>query len=282
MMKAKPVIIQSLDEMRSARRKLKGSVGFVPTMGYLHRGHLSLVQESQKVADDTIVSIYVNPTQFGPNEDLNNYPRDFDHDISLLRDLNVKHVFFPTDEMMYPADFKSWVTVDKLTENLCGRSRQNHFRGVTTIVSKLLNIINPDLMFLGEKDFQQLKVLQQMEKDLNFFCRIIGCPIVREEDGLALSSRNKYLSADERKRAACLRRSLLLARDLYSSGVVETDEITAAMSELIKLSNGRIDYIEIVDPETLEPVEIAQPDSRVILAVYIGKTRLIDNLKIQV
>lgn len=275
-----PTVVTTAAQMRKALQDRLGTIGFVPTMGFLHAGHLSLVEAAKKKADHVVVSIYVNPTQFGPNEDLNSYPRDFDRDLTLLADLNVDFVFFPTDEMMYPPEFKTWVTVEELTTVLCGRSRKNHFRGVTTVVAKLLNIIDPDYLFLGEKDFQQLKVLQQMGKDLNFRTEIIGCPLIREPDGLAMSSRNKYLSARERADALCLYQSLKLAQEMFKSGIREVKEIVSAMRNLIEQKHGKIDYIEIIDPNTLQTQSLADENSRIALAVFIGKTRLIDNMNI--
>lgn len=279
-MRTNPVVINSINEMRSAVKRSDGKIGFVPTMGFLHEGHLSLVEAAKKISDVVIVSIYVNPTQFGPEEDLEKYPRDFKRDLQLLADHKVDYVFFPDNEMMYPADYKSWVNVEEITEVLCGKSRKNHFRGVTTIVAKLMNIIQPDFLFLGEKDFQQLKVLQQMGKDLNFPTEIIGCPLIREQDGLAMSSRNKYLSSIERKNALCLYKSLLLAKQLFSSGIRDAKKILSEMRKLIESDLGVIDYIEIVDPVSLRSVQKADADSRVVLAVFIGKTRLIDNMNI--
>ncbi|MCF7793000.1 MAG: pantoate--beta-alanine ligase [Candidatus Cloacimonetes bacterium] len=279
-MSKKPVVIRSIAEMRNARQSSTGKVGFVPTMGYLHEGHLSLVKAAKQKSNIVVVSIYVNPTQFGPNEDLGSYPRDFDKDISLLTELAVDYVFFPTNEMMYPKSYKSWVIVDDLTEVLCGKSRKNHFRGVTTIVTKLMNIIDPDFMFMGEKDFQQLKVLQQMGSDLNFRTEIIGCPLIRENDGLAMSSRNKYLNTEQRKRALCLYKSLLLARKMFKDGICDVDNIAAEMRNLIENNDGRIDYIEVIDPNTLQSQQKAEKNSRIVLAVFIGNTRLIDNMNI--
>jgi len=276
----KPKLINSIDEMFSIRRQLKGKIGFVPTMGFLHEGHLSLLREAKKQTDIVIVSIFVNPTQFGVNEDLSNYPRNIERDIELLTNLEVDYIFFPTDAQMYPDGFKTWVNVDKITQVLCGRSRPTHFRGVTTIVAKLMNIIDPDLMFMGEKDFQQLVVLKQMVKDLNFRTKLVGCSIVREEDGLALSSRNKYLSIKERKKALCLNKSLLLAQKLFNEGFVSSNKIISQMTDLIESNEGIIDYIEVFNPETLEHIPELVSGSRIALAVIIENTRLIDNIQI--
>ncbi len=276
----KPKLINSIEEMFAIRKHLTGVIGFVPTMGFLHEGHLSLVREAKKQTDIVIVSIFVNPTQFSANEDLSEYPRNIERDIELLTDLEVDHIFFPTDEQMYPEDYKTWVDVDKITQVLCGRSRPTHFRGVTTIVTKLMNIIDPDIMFMGEKDFQQLVVLRQMAKDLNFRTKIVGCSIVREKDGLALSSRNKYLSPDGRKKALCLNKSLLLAQKLFSGNVVSSNKIISHMTDLIEDNEGIIDYIEVLEPKTLEHIPELISGCRIALAVVVENTRLIDNIKI--
>ena len=275
-----PKLINSIDEMSSIRRQLKGKIGFVPTMGFLHEGHLSLVREAKKQTDIVIVSIYVNPTQFGVNEDLSKYPSNIERDIELLTNLEVDYIFFPTDEQMYPEGYKTWVNVDRITQVLCGRSRPTHFRGVTTIVAKLINIIDPDLMFMGEKDFQQLVVLKQMAKDLNFQTKIIGCSIIREKDGLGLSSRNKYLSIEGRKKALCLNKSLLLAQNQFNEGISSSNKIISQMTDLIEDNESIIDYIEVFDPETLEHIPELVCGCRIALAVIIENTRLIDNIQI--
>ncbi|MDP8200642.1 MAG: pantoate--beta-alanine ligase [Candidatus Tenebribacter burtonii] len=276
----KPKLINSIEEMSVIRKQLKGKIGFVPTMGFLHEGHLSLVKEAKKKTDVVIVSIFVNPTQFSANEDLSTYPRNIERDIELLTNLEVDYIFFPTNEQMYPDDFKTWVNVDKITQVLCGKSRPTHFRGVTTIVAKLINIIDPDLIFMGEKDFQQLVVLKQMIKDLNFRTDIVGCSIVREKDGLALSSRNKYLSSSGRKKALCLNKSLLLAQKLYNEGLTSSNEIISQMTNLIENNECIIDYIEVFDPKTLEHIPELVGGCRIALAVIVENTRLIDNIKI--
>jgi len=276
----KPKLINSIDEMSAIRRQLRGKVGFVPTMGFLHEGHLSLVREAKKQTDIVIVSIFVNPTQFGANEDLSNYPRNIERDIELLTNLEVDYIFFPTDEQMYPEGFKTWVNVDKITQVLCGKSRPTHFRGVTTIVAKLMNIVDPDLMFMGEKDFQQLVVLKQMARDLNFRTKIVGCSIAREEDGLALSSRNEYLSIEGRKKALCLNKSLLLAQNLFNEGITSSNKIISQMTDLIEDNESIIDYIEVFDPKTLEHIPELVSGCRIALAVIVENTRLIDNIQI--
>lgn len=253
------------------------TIGFIPTMGFLHEGHLSLVAKSNQQCDITIVSIYVNPAQFGANEDLNNYPKDLDRDLTLLENYKVDYVFVPSDATMYPEGYKSWITVYGLSEVLCGMSRPVHFKGVATIVAKLVNIVNPDYMYMGEKDFQQMIILETMLKDLNLHTRIVRCPIIREKDGLAMSSRNKYLSKTERVDALCLSQSLKLANDLYKQGETNPANVKAQIIELIEKANGKKDYVAFVDKDTLAPVKKLDDRTRVIMAVFIGKTRLIDN-----
>lgn len=276
----KPRLVKTVAEMSALSAKWEKSVGFVPTMGFLHAGHLSLVRTSQQENDITVVSIYVNPTQFSPEEDLSQYPRDLDRDISLLRELGVDYVFFPEDKQIYPENYKTWVTVQDITQILCGKSRPTHFKGVTTIVCKLLNIVNPDRIYLGEKDFQQLMVIKTMVRDLNMQVKVIGCPLVRESDGLAMSSRNKYLKGDARQRALCLYNSLQMAQKMFSEGINQADMIKARMRELILQKGGKIDYIEFLDPESLKIVNKLFSGCRIALAVKIDQTRLIDNLEI--
>ncbi len=258
------------------------SVGFVPTMGFFHQGHLSLMKESLKRTDRTVVSIFVNPTQFGPNEDYNNYPRDIERDMALAESTGVHAVFVPDVQEMYPSPSKTWVEVEGLTKHLCGRSRPGHFRGVATVVTKLFNIIQPNVAVFGEKDFQQLQVIRQMVRDLDFPIEIVGAPIFREKDGLAMSSRNTYLSDDERKSSLCLFNALKRARELISKNEVkDAAELVSALEDFIgKYPFTRIDYIFVGDPETLEPVTHIKRPFLVALAVYVGKTRLIDNMVI--
>ena len=274
-----PKLTNSAFEMQKICRGIKGTIGFVPTMGYLHEGHLSLIRAARKRCNTVMVSIFVNPSQFSPNEDLALYPRNIDRDVKLLTELGVDFIFFPTEQEMYPPGYKTWITVNKITQILCGRSRPTHFRGVITIVSKLMNIVDPDYMFMGEKDFQQLVVLQQMAKDLNYRTKIIGCPIVREEDGLAMSSRNKYLSDSSRKDALCLHNSLLLAKKLFKQEITSSNKIIAEMSNLIENNNGIVDYIEVVDSQTLEHLAELRIGCRILMAVIIENTRLIDNME---
>lgn len=272
-------IIKTIDEMISWSNqfKFKKKIGFVPTMGYLHDGHLSLVKSAKENCDLIVVSIYVNPTQFGVNEDLSTYPRNFDRDISLLEQLEVDVVFFPDDNQMYPKPYRTWVVTEEITNILCGKSRPTHFKGVTTIVSKLINIVNPDCVFMGEKDYQQLTVLKQMVKDLNIRTEIIGCAIVREKDGLAMSSRNKYLEGIERQNALCLSSSLVLGQNMVKSGEKSIHKIIESIKQNILNHSGKIDYVEILDERNLNFTNEINEFSRLFLAVYIGKTRLIDN-----
>ncbi len=274
-----PMLVNSASEMQKICRSIIGTIGFVPTMGYLHEGHLSLVRAARKRCNTVVVSVFINPSQFSPDEDLALYPRNIELDVKLLTELEVDHIFFPTEQEMYPEGYKTWVTVDKITQILCGRSRPTHFRGVTTIVTKLINIVNPDYMFMGEKDFQQLVVLQQMAKDLNFRTKIIGCSIIREEDGLAMSSRNKYLSPSARRDALCLYNSLLLAKKSFKQEISSSNKIIAEMSNLIENNNGIVDYIEVVDSQTLEHLAELRTGCRILVAVIIENTRLIDNME---
>jgi pantoate--beta-alanine ligase len=274
------IIIKTVPEMMMLADAWHNSVGFVPTMGYLHEGHLSLLRESQNTCTISVVSIFVNPAQFAPNEDLSSYPRDLDRDVSLLENLNVDYLFLPNVEEMYPKNYKTWVNVEELTTVLCGKCRPTHFRGVTTILVKLINIVRPSFMFMGEKDYQQLMVTKQMVADLHFPTRVIGCPILRENDGLAMSSRNKYLHPLERNQATCLYQALLLAQECVLNNIFISEKIKQKMNSLIQQQNGKVDYIEIVHPETLQSLQEINSDVRVVLAVFIGKTRLIDNMLI--
>ena len=257
-------------------------IGFVPTMGYFHQGHLSLVAEANKQCEITVVSIFVNPSQFGPNEDFESYPRDMQRDLELLSKYKVDYVFSPNPEQMYPQDYRTWVEVEGLSSILCGASRPGHFRGVATVILKLINIIKPNFMFMGEKDFQQVTVLQTMLKDLNCETQIVPCPIIREEDGLAMSSRNIYLNPEQRKQALCLYRAIQQAQAKYKQGLRDTNLLKKQAADLIINSGGKIDYISFVEPKTLQEVSIADDNTRIMLAVFIGKTRLIDNAPLKV
>ena len=274
-------IAATVEEIRSAVKAWKKeglSVGFVPTMGYLHEGHQSLMQKAVSENDRVVVSIFVNPMQFGPSEDLESYPRDLEKDAALCEANGVDLIFHPEPKEMYQPDFSSFVDMHGLTDSLCGKSRPVHFRGVCTVVTKLFNIVQPDRAYFGQKDAQQLAVIQQMVRDLNMDVTVIGCPIIREADGLAKSSRNSYLSADERKAALVLSRALEVAKQLLADGERDAAKIRNAISETIQAEPlVKIDYVELVDARTLQQVDSVERPVLVALAVYIGKTRLIDN-----
>uniref|UniRef100_A0A832IKT5 Pantothenate synthetase n=1 Tax=Fervidobacterium pennivorans TaxID=93466 RepID=A0A832IKT5_FERPE len=258
------------------------SIGFVPTMGYLHKGHLSLVEAARKENDVVVVSIFVNPTQFGPNEDYNRYPRDLERDLRLLEPIGVDYVFNPSVEEMYPAMYSTYVEEVELSKYLCGASRPGHFRGVCTVVTKLFNIVKPTKAYFGQKDAQQFRVLRRMVRDLNMDVEMIEMPIVREEDGLAMSSRNVYLSPEERKEATRLYKSLLKAKELIESGERDVQKIKREMLKILDHPLLKVDYVEIVDEETLRPVEKIERKVIVALAVFVGKARLIDNMIFEV
>ena len=272
-------ICKTIKEMQAevSRRDRNKTLGFVPTMGALHEGHLSLVRLSKSNCDLSTVSIYVNPSQFGPQEDFGRYPRNLERDLALLADNGADYVFLPDNEQMYPAGYKTWVEVEGLSSILCGNSRPGHFRGVATVVLKLVQIVKPDLMFMGMKDFQQVVVLETMLRDLNSDTQIFRCPIVRESDGLAMSSRNMYLSPEERAKALCLSQTLDMARQMVASGTKRAEEVILAAEDKINAAGGRIDYISLVNGSTLQPQDVIDQDTRMLLAVYIGNTRLIDN-----
>lgn len=275
-------IYKTITETREALagEALQKKIGFVPTMGALHKGHLSLVERCHSESDLTVVSIYVNPAQFGPQEDLNHYPRNLEKDIDLLRNYHVDIVFTPDDVQMYPEGYCTWVQVEGLSDILCGASRPGHFRGVATIVLKLMHIVNPKFMFMGMKDYQQIIVLEKMIEDLNLETKIVRCPIVREPDGLAMSSRNSYLTPDERQRATCLIKALKNAQKMVNEGYLDSSILISEAENIIKQSDGRIDYIKIVDGSTLQELPEVRSGSRMMLAVYIGNTRLIDNIEL--
>lgn len=280
------VVVEKIHEMKDIVKKLKKkgkTIGLVPTMGYLHEGHLSLVRKSKSENDITVMSIFVNPIQFGSNEDYDRYPRDFERDKNLAEKEGVDYIFYPSVKEMYPEDFKTVVSVKKITEIMCGKSRPGHFDGVATVVLKLFNIVNPDRAYFGQKDAQQLAVIKQMVKDLNLDVEIVSCPIVREEDGLAMSSRNTYLSEDERKSATVLYRALNLAKDLIEKGERDVSKLKKAMEDLIlKEKYTRIDYIEFVNYETFEVITKVEGKVLIALAVFVGSTRLIDNMVVEV
>nr|WP_129408700.1 pantoate--beta-alanine ligase [Marinitoga lauensis] len=255
------------------------SIGFVPTMGYLHKGHLSLVEQARKDNDIVVVSIFVNPTQFGPNEDFDRYPRDLNRDMELLKPYNVDYIFHPDVNEMYSKDHSTYVEEIKLTKVLCGKSRPGHFRGVTTIVTKLFNIIRPTRAYFGQKDAQQFRVLRKMVNDLNMDVEMVEMPIIREEDGLAMSSRNIYLNSEERKQALALSKSLKKAKELYENGERNANIIKAEMRKIFNENPlVKVDYIEIVDEYNLENVNIIENKVLVAVAAFVGKARLIDNV----
>ncbi len=273
-------IVSTIEEVRAQVKEWKKeglSIGFVPTMGYLHEGHMSLIDAAGE-NDKVVVSIFVNPMQFGPTEDLASYPRDLEHDAKLCEEHGVDLIFHPTPEEMYGDQFYSYVDMDVLTKELCGLSRPVHFRGVCTVVTKLFNIVTPDRAYFGQKDAQQLAVIKRMVKDLNMPLTITGCPIIREEDGLAKSSRNTYLSPEERKAALVLSRSIFLGKEMVENGERDCKKILAAMTaEIEKEPLAKIDYVKIVDLDTMQQVEKIDRGILAAIAVYIGKTRLIDN-----
>lgn len=268
-------------EQVRAWRKEGLSVGLVPTMGYLHEGHASLMEASVAACDRTVASVFVNPIQFGPGEDLEAYPRDFDRDCALLEAKGVDLVFHPEPEEMYEPDFCTYVDMDVLTQELCGRSRPTHFRGVCTVVSKLFHIVQPDKAFFGQKDAQQLAVIRRMVRDLSFGIEIVGCPIVREADGLAKSSRNTYLNEAERKAALVLSQTIRLGQQLIAKGEHRSAALLEAMqANLAAEPLARVDYVQAVDGLSMQPVEAVWDGDLVAMAVYIGKTRLIDNFTV--
>lgn len=270
--------IKEVREQVKAWRKEGLTVGLVPTMGYLHEGHASLMKKAVEENDRVVTSVFLNPTQFGPSEDLEAYPRDFEQDCRLCDSLGVSMVFHPEPEEMYAPDFCTWVNMEVLSSTLCGKSRPTHFRGVCTVVSKLFNIVTPDRAYFGQKDAQQLAIIRRMVRDLNMDIEIVGCPIVREEDGLAKSSRNTYLNEEERKAALVLSQSIFLGEKMVKEGETDAAKIKAAMTARIESEPlARIDYVEIVDGLSMQPVDTMQSPALAAIAVYIGKTRLIDN-----
>ncbi|MDH3268451.1 MAG: pantoate--beta-alanine ligase [Ignavibacteria bacterium] len=276
---------QDIQKNSKSLKKAGKTIGFVPTMGFLHEGHLSLIRQSKKNCDVTVVSIFVNPTQFGPAEDFNSYPRNAEKDNDLLKTEGVDYLFLPSTEEIYPKNFQTFVTVEYVTKKLEGEIRPTHFQGVATVVLILVNCVQPDFVFFGQKDAQQLTVIKKMVKDLNFDLEIISCPIVREPDGLAMSSRNVYLSPSERKEALVLYHSLQLAIKNISSGERRVSIILSKMIELFsKVQSINVDYIKIVEADTFEIIDelIEGKDYYVLVACKIGNTRLIDNMLITV
>lgn len=279
-------IATTIAEVRAQVREWKQqglTVGLVPTMGYLHEGHASLVKTSVQQCDRTVASVFLNPTQFGPGEDLETYPRDFEHDCVLLTECGCDMVFHPEVSEMYPDGFATFVEVQsEMPRQLCGKTRPIHFRGVCTVVSKLFNIVTPDKAFFGQKDAQQLAIIRRMVLDLSMGIEIVGCPIIREADGLAKSSRNTYLSAEERKAALVLSRAVKLGQELVRNGEKNADAIVNAMRALIEQEPlARIDYVSAVDGLTMLPVHEINGGELIAMAVYIGKTRLIDNFSVE-
>jgi len=275
-------VFKTINEIKQLRLKLAEPVGFVPTMGYLHEGHLALVRQARAENSSVVVSIFVNPTQFGPQEDFDKYPRNPKRDLAMLEKEGVDIVFMPSVAEMYPPQFDSWVEVGKVTERLEGATRPGHFRGVTTVVAKLLNIVQPDKAYFGQKDAQQLVVIKKMVADLDMNVEIIAVPTVREPDGLAMSSRNIYLNAEERKAALVLYQALTLAQKLWSQGERDAQAIHQQMTAIIqKQPLAEIDYISIADAETLDELDTVKTPALVSLAVKIGKTRLIDNVVVE-
>ena len=274
-------LVKKIDEVKEIVRewKAKGlSIGFVPTMGYLHEGHGSLIEKAKEENDKVVVSIFVNPMQFGPTEDLESYPRDIEKDSKYVEELGGDLIFNPEPEEMYDEGFCSYVDMSVLTEELCGLSRPTHFRGVCTVVNKLFNIVGAHRAYFGQKDAQQLAIIKRMVKDLNMDIEIIGCPIVREEDGLAKSSRNTYLNEEERKAALVLSKSLKVAKEMLDEGCKDALKVCDAIVDFInKEPLAKIDYVKIVDSLTMQQVETIDGEVLVALAVYVGKTRLIDN-----
>ena len=272
-------VVRTVAQLRAWRKGLSGTLGFVPTMGYLHQGHLALVSRSKSENDTTAVSIFVNPTQFGPRDDLARYPRDLPRDLALLEREGTDLVFAPETEEIYPPSFSTWVVAEGVTERLEGASRPGHFRGVATVVAKLFNLLEPHRAYFGQKDAQQVAVIENMVRDLNMNLKIVPVPTVREQDGLAMSSRNIFLNPRERQAALVLYRSLCLAQEMYKSGERNAGKIREAMIKLIqKEPLAQIDYVSIAHPETLEEVEKLAGPALVSLAVRIGPTRLIDNI----
>jgi len=273
-------VIETVHEMQKIADRIKArgkTIGFVPTMGYLHEGHLSLIKEARKENSFIIVSIFVNPSQFAPNEDLAKYPRDFKRDMELCRKERVDYIFYPSEDEMYPTKELAFVEVERITESLCGRTRPTHFKGVASVVAKLFNIVKPTRAYFGQKDYQQSLVIKKMVKDLNFDLDIKVCSIVREADGLAMSSRNRYLSSAERKEAVVLNKSLERAKWMIMQGERRSSAIKHGIKELINDTSARVDYIEVRNADNLLELDVVHGRVVIAIAVYFGETRLIDN-----
>lgn len=278
-------IIRTVEEMKEFSKKIKESgkpIGFVPTMGYLHEGHLSLVRKAKEENNTVVTSIFVNPTQFAPTEDLDQYPRDEKGDSAKLKKEGVAAIFIPTINEIYPVDYQTYVEVTELTKNLCGRSRPTHFRGVTTIVLKLFKIVNPDRAYFGKKDYQQFRVIEKMCRDLNFDVKIVPCSIVREKDGVAMSSRNKHLTEEERRDAIILHQSLEKGKEIILNGERNSSKIIRTMKNMIgsKKTLKKIDYVSIVDLYTLKDLHYVDRNILIAVAAHFGKVRLIDNIEV--
>lgn len=274
--------ISEIPDLRITRAQLPEPVGLVPTMGFLHEGHISLVKQARKECASVVVTIFINPTQFGPNEDLESYPRDIPRDLNLLHTEGVDLVWMPTPEIMYPPDFQTWVIVDELTQVLEGSHRPGHFRGVSTVVTKLFNVVMPHVAFFGQKDAQQAIVIKQMVRDLNLPIEIIICPTIREADGLAMSSRNFYLNIEERQAAVVLSRALQVVKSSYEDGENDAALLRQIMSGEVKAEPlARLQYVSIANPETLLELDQVEDAALFSLAVFIGNTRLIDNFLLQ-
>lgn len=276
------ISVIGLDELRAARLSLKGTVGLVPTMGYLHEGHLSLIRRAKAECDHVAVSIFVNPTQFGANEDLSKYPRNLERDLSLIEPLGVDLVWNPTPEIMYPTGYQTWVEVEAMTRPLEGAMRPTHFKGVTTVVAKLFNAIQPHKAYFGQKDAQQVAVIRQMVWDLNFPLEVVVCPTMREADGLAMSSRNKYLEGEDRKAAVVLFQALNAAKEAYQGGERDAEMLRSRMKNVLEAEpRVQIQYVSCADYNTLEELEIIKGKALLSMAVLLGKTRLIDNFVLE-
>lgn len=278
-------IIKTIEEMKSISKEIccdKKTLGLVATMGYLHDGHRSLIEKAKEDNDIVVVSIFVNPTQFAPDEDLKNYPRDLERDSNICEELGVDYIFQPKENDMYPENFSTFVLPgENMTNIMCGVTRPKHFRGVCTVLTKIFNIVSPQNAYFGEKDIQQLAIVKRMVEDMNFDIEIVGCPIVREKDGLAKSSRNSYLDSKQREAARVLRKSILMAKEMIESGERDAIRVQASIIEMIEDEPlSKIDYIEILDFETFDRIKVIQKQTLISMAVYIGKTRLIDNILI--
>ncbi|MCG5103730.1 pantoate--beta-alanine ligase [Oceanobacillus alkalisoli] len=278
-------IASTIKDVKDVVKKWKEegyTIGFVPTMGFLHEGHGSLITAAREANEKVIVSIFVNPMQFGPNEDFDSYPHDLDRDSKICENLGADLIFHPTPEEMYPEAFFTYVDMSVLTEELCGLNREGHFRGVCTVVNKLFNITQPDRAYFGEKDAQQLAIIKQMVKDLCMNVEVIGCPTVREEDGLAKSSRNTYLSPEDREAALIVSNTISFGANLVKEGETDAEKLIAAMKAHLKTEpKAEIEYVKVVDGETLQPTSTIQTQTLVAVAVHIGKTRLIDNFSVR-